>query len=112
MSLSVQECSVIESSNFNSKHVRSVYVKDVDQCLVSKDLYEATGFEKEDEAKAIQRLVPEKYKTRFGDAQIDFEGVDNSLHTQPNTCLFFLRDEASHSWIGLWKPLYHKSFEN
>ena len=89
MSLSVQQRSVIESFNFNSKHVRSVYVKDVGQCLVSEDLYEATGFEKEDGAKAIQRLVPEKYKTRFGDAQIDLEGVDNSVHTQPNTLFFF-----------------------
>ena len=88
MSLSVQQCSVVESFNFNGKHVRSVYVKDVGQCLVPKGLYEATGFEKEDEAKAIQWLFPEKYKTRFGDAQIDLEGVDNSAHTQPNTFFF------------------------
>ena len=54
MSLSVQQCSVVESFNFNGKHVRSVYVKDVGQCLVPKGLYEATRFEKEDGAKAIQ----------------------------------------------------------
>ena len=95
--------------------MRSVYVKDVGQCLVSKDLYEATGFEKEVGAKAIQRLVPDKYKTRFGDAQVDLEGVDNSVHTQPNTFFFLLRckrDEASRSWSGLWKPFYQESFEN
>ena len=43
------------------------------------------GYEKKDGAKAIQRLVPKKYKTRLGDAQVDLEGVDNSVHTQPNT---------------------------
>ena len=61
MSLSVQR-SVVESFKFNDKHVRCVYVKDVGQCLVSKDVYEAIGYEKEDGVKAIQQLVPEKYK--------------------------------------------------
>ena len=80
MSLSFQR-SVVESFKFNDKHVRSVYVKDVGQCLVSKDVYEAIGYGKEDGVKAIQRLVPEKYNIRFGDAQVDLEGVDNSVHT-------------------------------
>ena len=61
MSLSVQR-SVVESFKFNGKHVRSVYVKDVGQCLVSKDVYEAIGYDKENGVTAIQRLVPEKYK--------------------------------------------------
>ena len=39
MSLSVQH-SVVESFSFNGKHVRSVYVKDVGQCLVLKDVYD------------------------------------------------------------------------
>ena len=86
MSLSVQR-SIVESFNFNGKHVRSVYVKDVGQCLVSKDVYEAIGYDKEDGVKAIQRLVHEKYKIRFGDAQVRLEGVDNLVHTQPNTIL-------------------------
>ena len=86
MSLSVQR-SIVESFNFNGKHVRSVYIKDVGQCLVSKDVYEAIGYDKEDGVKAIQRFVPEKYKIRFGDAQVDLEGMDNSVHTQPNTIL-------------------------
>ena len=80
MSLSFQR-SVVESFKFNDKHVRSVYVKDVGQCLVSKDVYEAIGYGKEDGVKAIQRLVPEKYNIRFGDAHVDLEGVDNSVHT-------------------------------
>ena len=61
MSLSAQRL-VVESFKCNDKHVRSVYVKDVGQCLVSKDVYEAIGYGKEDGVKAIQRLVPEKYK--------------------------------------------------
>ena len=74
MSLSVQR-PVIESFSFNGKHVRPVYVKDVGQCLVSKDVYEAIGYEKEDGVKAIQRLVPKKYKLRFGQAMIDMKGA-------------------------------------
>ena len=43
---------------------------------------------KKTESKTTQRLVPEKYKIRFGDAQVDLEeGVDSSVHTQPNTML-------------------------
>ena len=87
MSLSVQR-SVVELFKFNGKHVRSVYVKDIGQCFVSKDVYEAIGYDKENGVKAIQRLVPEKYKIRLGDAQVDLEeGVDNSFHTEPNTML-------------------------
>ena len=87
ISFSVQR-SVVESFNFNGKHVRSVYVKVVGQCLVSKDVYEAIGYDKENGVKVMHRLVPEKYKIRFGDAQVDLEEVvDNSFHTQPNTML-------------------------
>ena len=50
MALSVQ-CSVIESFKFNSKHVRSAYVKGVG--LVLKDVYEAIGYDKENRIKAI-----------------------------------------------------------
>ena len=79
--------SAVESFKFNGKHVRSGYVKDVGQCLISKDIYEASGYEREDGAKAIQRLVPEKYEIQLGDAQVDLDGVNNSVHTQPNTLL-------------------------
>ena len=66
MDLSVQ-CPVIESFKFDSNHVRSAYVKDVGQCLVLKDVYEGIGYDKENGIKAIQRLVPEKYKVHLGD---------------------------------------------
>ena len=88
-------------------------IEDLGQCLVSKDVYEAIGYDKENGVKAIQRLVPEKYKIQFGDTQVDLEEcVDNSFHTQPNTMLlkepglycFLLRckrDEAKlfRKWI-------------
>ena len=61
-----KDVSLVESFNFNGKHVRSVYVKNVGQYLVSKDVYEAMGYDKEDGAKVIKRLFPEKYKIRFG----------------------------------------------
>ena len=67
MSFSVEH-SIVESFNFNCKNVRSVYVKDVGQCLASKDVYGAVGYEKKDGVKAIQQLVPERYKILFGDA--------------------------------------------
>ena len=87
MFLSVQR-SVLESFRFNDKHLRSVYVRDVGQCLVSKDVYEATGYDKENGVKAIQQPAPEKCKIRFGDAQVALEeGGNNSAHTQPNTML-------------------------
>ena len=62
MSLSVQRL-VVESFKFNGKHVISVYVKDIGQCLVSKYIDEAIGYEKEDGIRAIQRLVPENLAT-------------------------------------------------
>ena len=87
MILSAQR-SVVESFNFNGKHVRSVYVKDVGQCLVSKDVYEAIGYEKEDGVKAIQWLVPKKYKIQSGDAQTDLE-VYTILSTPNQTSYYW-----------------------
>ena len=55
MSLSVQHL-IVESFKFNDKHGRSVYVKDVGQCLVSKDVYEAIGYEKKMEPKQCSSL--------------------------------------------------------
>ena len=54
MSLFIQE-----QFNFNGKNVRSVYVRDVGQCLVSRDVYKAVGYDMKNGKKAIQSLVPE-----------------------------------------------------
>ena len=44
---------------------------------ISKDVYEAIEYEKEDGVKAIQQLVSEKYKIQSDDSQVDLdEGVD------------------------------------
>ena len=81
--------------------MRSVYVKILGQCFVSKDDNAVIGYEKEDGVKAIQRLVPEEYKIRFGDAQVDLEDVNNSVHTQPNTLL--LKEPGLYSFLLRYK---------
>ena len=60
MSLSVQS-STAKSFKFNDKSIRSVHVKG-EECLISRDVYEAIGYQEENGQKAMQRLVPEKYK--------------------------------------------------
>ena len=67
MSLLVQR-SVVEQFSFNGKKVQSVHVKG-EECLVSRDVYMAIGYEKENGKRAIQNLVPSKYKLRFGDVK-------------------------------------------
>ena len=52
MSLSVQR-SVVESFSFNGKKVQSVHVNG-EECLVSRDIYKAIGYEEENSKKAIQ----------------------------------------------------------
>ena len=66
MSLSVQR-SVVESFKFNDKNIRAVHVNG-EECLVSRDVYKAIGYEEENGKKAIQNLVPSKYKLHFGEA--------------------------------------------
>ena len=60
MSLSVQS-STVKPFKFNDKSIRSVHVKG-EECLISRDVYEAIGYEEENGKKAMQRLVPEKCK--------------------------------------------------
>ena len=67
MSLLAQR-SVVEQFSFNGKKVQSVHVKG-EECLLSRDVYMAIGYEKENGKKAIQNLVPSKYKLRFGDVK-------------------------------------------
>ena len=70
---------VVESFKFNRKNIRSMNVKG-EECLVSRDVYRALGYEEENGKKAIQNLVPNKYKLRFGDAVIDMNEADILLH--------------------------------
>ena len=57
---------VAKSFEFNGKKVQSVQVNG-EKCLVSRDVYKATGYEEENGEKAIQNLVSKNYKLRFGD---------------------------------------------
>ena len=75
MSLSVQR-SVVKSFDFSGKKVQSVHVNGA-ECLLLKDVYMAIGYEDENGKKAIQNLVPKKYKLRFGDAMIDVKQTGN-----------------------------------
>ena len=84
MSLSVQHPAV-ESFKFNDKNIRAFYIKDVGQCFVGIDVSKAVGYDKENGVKAMQGLVPGKYKMRLGDAMIDMKGL--GIHLQPNTIL-------------------------
>ena len=86
MSVFVQR-SVIESFSFNGKSVRSVHVRGEGECLVAADVYTAVGYDRDSGRKAIQRLVPEKYKVRLGDVITDLEGVDKFVHPQGDQVL-------------------------
>ena len=68
MSLSVQR-SVVEQFSFNGKKIQSVHVKG-EECLVSRDVYMAIGYEEENGKKVIQNLVPSKYKLCLGDVKL------------------------------------------
>ena len=58
--------SIIQQFSFNGKCVRSVYVSG-EECLLSRDVYEAIGYDEQSGVQAIQRHVPRKYRLRFGD---------------------------------------------
>ena len=85
MNLSIQR-SVAESFKFNGKHVSYVYVKDVGQCLVSKDVYEVIGYEEEDGVKAIQRLFLRNIRSVLAILKLIWRRVWRILST-PNQTL-------------------------
>ena len=78
MSFSVQR-SVVESFRFNGKNITAVNVKG-EECLVLRDVYMAIGYGEKNGKKAMQRLVPEKYKMRLGEVIIDMKEADICLH--------------------------------
>ena len=40
------------------------------ECLVPRDVYKAIGYEEKNVNNAIQNLVPNKYRLRFGDVKL------------------------------------------
>ena len=65
MSLSIQR-SIIQNFSLNGKSVRSVHVND-EECLISRNVYEAVGYDEQSGVQAIQLIVPRKFRQRFGD---------------------------------------------
>ena len=63
MNLSVQRL-VVELFKFNNKNIRGVYVSG-EECLVSRDVYKAIGYEDENGKKVIQNLVPIQVQVVF-----------------------------------------------
>ena len=57
------------------------------ECLFASDVYKAVGYGRKAGVQAIQRLVPQEYKMRLGDAGIDLNGVLKSEYIHPNTVL-------------------------
>ena len=86
MSLSIQQ-TLVEKFNFNGGDVRSIYIHGEGQCIVASDVYKVVGYSRKAGVKAIQRLVPRKYRMRLGDVNIDLQGILKSEYTQPNTVL-------------------------
>ena len=97
MSLSVQR-SVVEQLSFNGKKFQSVHVNG-EECLVSRNVYMAIGYEEENGKKTILNLVPKKYKLRFGDVNPSLnqhEDIfplhkDTALLREPDLYCFLLR---------------------
>ena len=79
--------SVVEKFNFNGQNVRSLYIKDIGECLLAKDVYEAVGYERDAGIQAIQRLVPDAYKMRLGDIKNDLDKVIKNDNLHPDTVL-------------------------
>ena len=86
MSLSIQQ-SVVEKLNFNGEDVRSIYIHGEDQCIVASGVYKVVGYSRKAGVKALQRLVPDKYKMLLRDVNIDLDKEDKSVHLHPHTVL-------------------------
>ena len=51
------------------------------------DVYKAVGYSQRAGVQSIQRLVPDKYKMRLRDVNIDLDKVGKSVHLHPDTVL-------------------------
>ena len=93
MSLSIQRSELFQ---FNDLNIRSYYLKEHGQCLIARDVYRALGYDRKAGIQAIQRLVPDEYKLRVGDAKIDFMKVLKNEYLHPDSVLL-------SSLIFLWR---------
>ena len=81
MSLSIQQF------QFNNLNIRSCYLKEYGQCLIAKDVYQALGYTREAGKKAIQNLVPDEYKLRFGDVKLSVKKGEGIIPLHPDMVL-------------------------
>ena len=58
-----------------------------EECLVSRDVYMAIGYEEENGTKAIRNLVPSKYKLHFGDVKPSLNQQEDILPLQKDIVL-------------------------
>ena len=87
MSFSIQR-SVVEQFNFNGKTVRSLYIKNIGECLVASDVYRAVGYKHNSNGKrAIQTYVPDEYKIRLRHVPFGLEKGINTGALHPDTIL-------------------------
>ena len=71
--------SIVNQFSFEGKSVRAVHVRGTGECLVAGDVYRAIGYNKEAGVQAIQRLVPRKYRLRFGDLLVKNDQLHHNL---------------------------------
>ena len=85
MSFSIQR-SVVEQFNFNGKTVRSLYIKNIGECLVASDVYRAVGYKHNSNGKrAIQTYVPDEYKIHLRHVPFGLEKGINTGAPHPDT---------------------------
>ena len=58
--------SVVESFKFNHQSIRAFDIKDVGRCLISKDVYTAVGYDKENSAQDHAMTCSRKVQGAIG----------------------------------------------
>ena len=80
---------------FSFKNIEVLVDSEGEECLVSRDVYKAIGYEEENGKKVIQNLVPSKYKLPFGDVKpsLNQEALhkDTVFLIEPGPYCFLLR---------------------
>ena len=66
--------------------MRSVYVRG-EECLISRDVYKAIGYEEENGKKAVQSLVANKYKLHLWDVKFSLNQWEDILLLHKDTVL-------------------------
>jgi len=107
MAVSIYE-SIIQYFSFNGKSVRSVHVNG-EECLISRDVYEAVGYDEQSGVQAIQRIVPKKYRIRFGDLLVKNDQLHHNtvLLKEAGLYCFLLRCKKQEQ-ICYWRVFAKK----